>query len=145
MTPTSTPGLRTVTSRGSLTFLPPSDGILEDNKWSVGELLNCNGVAWIRHSSHTQCIVTVRLAFLPDEVVRAGSGRGLLGGGSECALVLFAECIDSGVIVRGGGSAPLGSRLSADWLQTGTAPIKEVTNRKVLAPSIKLNCTKPLV
>lgn len=54
----------------------------------------------------------------------AGIGCGLLGGGSERALVLLAECIDGGVIVGGGGSAPLGSRLITDWLQAGTAPIK---------------------
>lgn len=58
---------------------------------------------------------------LPDEISGAGIGCGLLGGGSERALVLFAECIDGGVIVGGGGSAPLGSRLSADWLQAGAA------------------------
>lgn len=51
-----------------------------------------------------------------------GGGCGLLGGRRERALVLFAECVDGGVIVGGGGSAPLGRRLSADWLQTGAAP-----------------------
>lgn len=60
---------------------------------------------------------------LPDEIAGAGSGCGLLGRGGECALVLFAECIDGGVSVGRGGAAPLGSRLSADWLQTGAAQI----------------------
>lgn len=62
---------------------------------------------------------------LPDEIVGAGSGCGLLGGGSERALVLLAECVDGGVIVGGGGPASLGSRLSADRLQTGAAQVKK--------------------
>lgn len=67
---------------------------------------------------------------LPDEVVGAGSGCGMLGGGGERALVLFAQCIDGGVIVGGGGTASLGSRLSTDWLQTGAARIKEKKKEK---------------
>lgn len=59
---------------------------------------------------------------LPDEIVGTGIGCGLLGGRSERAFVLFAECVDGGVIVGGGGSAPLGGRLRADWLQAGAAP-----------------------
>lgn len=66
---------------------------------------------------------------LPDEIAGAGGGCGLLGGGSECALVLFTKCIDGRVIVGGGGSAPLRSRLSADWLQAGAARMKKVKNK----------------
>lgn len=62
---------------------------------------------------------------LPDEIAGAGGGCGLLGGGGERTLVLFTERIDGGVIVGGGGSAPLGSRLSAGRLQAGAARIKE--------------------
>lgn len=58
---------------------------------------------------------------VPDKIVRAGSGRSLLGGGSECALVLFTECIDGGVIVRCSGPTALRSWLSTDRLQTGAA------------------------
>lgn len=56
---------------------------------------------------------------LPDKVMGTGSWCGLLGGRSERALVLFTERIDGGVIVGGGRAAPLGSRLSSDWFQTG--------------------------
>lgn len=59
-------------------------------------------------------------AGLPDEIAGAGSRCGLLGGGRERALVLFTERIDGRVIVGGGSSTSLGSRLSAGWLQAGT-------------------------
>lgn len=59
--------------------------------------------------------------YVPDKIVRAGSGRSLLGGGSECALVLFTECIDGGVIVRCSSPTALRSWLSTDRLQTGAA------------------------
>lgn len=60
---------------------------------------------------------------LPDDIAGASSGCGLLGGGSEGALVLFADCINGRVIVGSGSSTPQRSRLSADRLQAGAAPM----------------------
>lgn len=79
-------------------------------------------MAWNKHSSFVKSYYHGE-DLLPDEIARAGSGCGLLGRWSERALVLLTECIDSGVIVGGGGPASLGSRLSTDGLQTGAAQI----------------------
>lgn len=78
-------------------------------------------------SSGASGYVCVRV--LPDEIAGAGGGCGLLGGGGERTLVLLTERIDGGVTVGGCSSAPLGSRLSADRLQTGAAQIKKNKNR----------------
>lgn len=57
---------------------------------------------------HNQCISWLCRG-LPDKIAGASCGCGLLGGGSERALVLLTEGIDGRVIVRGGCSAPLWS------------------------------------
>lgn len=75
----------------------------------------------------------------PDNAAGAGGGRGLLGGRRERALVLLAERIDGGVIVWGGGAAPLRGRLSADRLQAGAAAAHK--GRQKIA-AISLQSTK---
>ncbi len=52
--------------------------------------------------------------------MRAGGRSRLFGWRRHGALVLLAQCVDGGVIVRSGGSAVLGSRLVADGLHTRT-------------------------
>lgn len=64
---------------------------------------------------------------IPDKISGAGGGCGLLGGRGERALVLFAERVDGGVIVGGGGPAPLRGRLSTDRLQARAAVIQNET------------------
>lgn len=72
----------------------------------------------------------------PDDAAGAGGGRGLLGGRRERAFVLLAERIDGGVIVRGGGAAPLRRRLSADRLQAGAA-VAHKGRQKIAAISLQ--------
>lgn len=107
MTPTSTPGLRTITSRGSPTFLPPSDGILQS------EQAQGQKVAERRLRS--------AVSGSPQQTAWTGGGRGLFGRGRERALVLFTERIDGRLIFGGGGSTGLRSGLGADWLQARAA------------------------
>lgn len=52
--------------------------------------------------------------------MRAGGGSRLFGWRRHGALVLLTQCIPGGVIVGGGGSAVLGSRLVADGLHART-------------------------
>lgn len=80
-------------------------------KWTVREILVCSGMQKENPHSLSMCYDCS-----PDKTSRTGSGRGLLGGWSEGALVLFTECVDVGVIVGGGSAAPLRCRLRADWL-----------------------------
>lgn len=53
---------------------------------------------------------------VPKGAVRAGDGGGLLGGGRHGALVLLAEGVAHGAVVRGAGAAAPRGGLGADGL-----------------------------
>lgn len=57
---------------------------------------------------------------LPDGAAWASSRCGLFGGRSHGALVLLAQCVDGGVVIRGCGSTAVRRRMAADWLNPGT-------------------------
>lgn len=67
-------------------------------------------------------------AVLPEGILRAGSRSRLFRRWRHGALVLLAQRIHSGVIVRGGGSAVVGSRLVADGLHARTTDNRKEAN-----------------